>query len=319
MEPAAPAEAAAEINLEDMMEPAALAEAAAEIVPEEMMEPAAPAEPAAEIIPDDMMEPAAPAEAAAESVEPVSVEAAPAPAAAQPVSEPIDDPQAEIVTERISELSEIEPVEAEIVAPAAPIPAESLPEPAAASAEMTSAQLSSAEIPNTQAPAGLEGSLSAAMGAVAAAVHAAGAEDSDQAGVGHALETQASPNAPAEEASAFDELAQGGAGEDVGATMDDLPEDIAEPVVARMETGTIPHAPVPSFLRGVDTESPAEDADGAGGIFGSGNADLRLEAIVRDALKPRLKEWLDEHLSELVEQMIREEVQSMVGKKRSAG
>jgi hypothetical protein len=86
-----------------------------------------------------------------------------------------------------------------------------------------------------------------------------------------------------------------------------------------MDAGSIPHSPVPSFLRGVESDAPSDDSRSVEGIFGSGTADLRLEAIVRDALKPRLKEWLDEHLSDLVEQMIREEVQSMVGKKRSAG
>jgi len=301
------------------MEPAAPVEAAAEINPEAMMEPAAPVEAAVEVNPQDMMEPAAQIEAAAESVAPASVETAPAPVAAQPepVSEPIDDPQAEIVTERIPEPSVIEPVEAEIVTPAAPIPAESLPEPAAASAELSSAEIPGAETPSGKAPGG-EGSLSAAMGAVAAAVHAAGADDGDQSGVVHALETEAAPSAPSE-ASAFDELAQGGVAENVGAPVDEHLEDGDEPVVARMEPGTIPHSPVPSFLRGVETEASVEDADGSGGIFGSGTADLRLEAIVRDALKPRLKEWLDEHLSELVDQMIREEVQSMVGKRRSTG
>ena len=106
-------------------------------------------------------------------------------------------------------------------------------------------------------------------------------------------------------------------GQPIGKPVDDLPTAEAEPLVTRMEPGAIPHSPVPSFLRGMEQEEPSSTAEPASGIFGSGGADLRLETIVRDALKPRLKEWLDEHLSDLVEQMIREEVQSMVGKRRT--
>ena len=47
----------------------------------------------------------------------------------------------------------------------------------------------------------------------------------------------------------------------------------------------------------------------AQGQFASGQT---LEMLVRDALQPYLKSWLDENLAPLVERIVREEIQKMV-------
>ena len=39
-----------------------------------------------------------------------------------------------------------------------------------------------------------------------------------------------------------------------------------------------------------------------------GNGNLTIEAIVRETMKPDLKEWLDLHLPEIVERVVRKEV-----------
>ena len=48
--------------------------------------------------------------------------------------------------------------------------------------------------------------------------------------------------------------------------------------------------------------------------YSLGRADRTLEDIVRDALKPLLKQWLDDHLSLTVEKIVREEVERIVKK-----
>jgi hypothetical protein len=47
-----------------------------------------------------------------------------------------------------------------------------------------------------------------------------------------------------------------------------------------------------------------------------GGADRTLEEIVRDSLHPLLRAWLDEHLPDIVERLVREEIQRVV---REAG
>lgn len=39
-----------------------------------------------------------------------------------------------------------------------------------------------------------------------------------------------------------------------------------------------------------------------------GNGSLTLEMIVRESVKPYLKEWLDAHLPEIVERIVKKEV-----------
>ena len=51
---------------------------------------------------------------------------------------------------------------------------------------------------------------------------------------------------------------------------------------------------------------------GAAGRYSSGAVGQTLEMLVRDALQPYLKSWLDENLAPLVERIVREEIQKMV-------
>lgn len=51
-------------------------------------------------------------------------------------------------------------------------------------------------------------------------------------------------------------------------------------------------------------------------MIGSGET---LEALVRAALEPYLKAWLDEHLAELVDSIVRDEIQKMVGRAEDGG
>jgi uncharacterized protein len=44
-----------------------------------------------------------------------------------------------------------------------------------------------------------------------------------------------------------------------------------------------------------------------------GAADRTLEEVVRDTLRPLLQAWLDDHLPELVERLVREEIARVVG------
>ena len=48
-----------------------------------------------------------------------------------------------------------------------------------------------------------------------------------------------------------------------------------------------------------------------------GNADRTLEDVVRELLRPMLKEWLDDHLPPLVERLVKDEIARLVA--RGAG
>lgn len=43
-------------------------------------------------------------------------------------------------------------------------------------------------------------------------------------------------------------------------------------------------------------------------------SDAPLEAVVRDMLRPMLKDWLDRHLPEIVEEQVKREIQRISGK-----
>jgi uncharacterized protein len=49
------------------------------------------------------------------------------------------------------------------------------------------------------------------------------------------------------------------------------------------------------------------------GEFPLGGADRTLEGIVRELLRPLLQTWLDEHLPGIVERLVREEINRVVG------
>jgi uncharacterized protein len=49
------------------------------------------------------------------------------------------------------------------------------------------------------------------------------------------------------------------------------------------------------------------------GEFPLGSVDRTLEDVVRDMLRPLLQTWLDEHLPQLVERLVREEIARVVG------
>ena len=89
---------------------------------------------------------------------------------------------------------------------------------------------------------------------------------------------------------------------------DEIPDSVAADAVNVVE----PEAIEPAGAAG----SPAPIfAASAGRLFESAGTEQRIEMIVRDALQPRLKEWLDDNLNHLVEQMVREEIQKFVGHK----
>ena len=43
-----------------------------------------------------------------------------------------------------------------------------------------------------------------------------------------------------------------------------------------------------------------------------GNADRTLEDIVRELLRPMLKDWLDDHLPPMVERLVQDEIARLV-------
>jgi len=49
-------------------------------------------------------------------------------------------------------------------------------------------------------------------------------------------------------------------------------------------------------------------------VLPGGGGDGPLEAVVREMLKPMLKDWLDVHLPEIVEQLVAREVARITGK-----
>jgi cell pole-organizing protein PopZ len=53
---------------------------------------------------------------------------------------------------------------------------------------------------------------------------------------------------------------------------------------------------------------------GAGAAASGGGADHPLEAVVREMLRPMLKEWLDRHLPELVEELVTREIARITGR-----
>ena len=55
-------------------------------------------------------------------------------------------------------------------------------------------------------------------------------------------------------------------------------------------------------------------ARGAG--LARANAYSALEALVRNMLRPILKDWLDEHLPEIVEELVTREIARITGKNR---
>ena len=57
--------------------------------------------------------------------------------------------------------------------------------------------------------------------------------------------------------------------------------------------------------------SRLKDRLAAGNAF-AGGGDRSLEALVRETMAPHLKSWLDRNLPELVERIVREEIEKMV-------
>ena len=57
------------------------------------------------------------------------------------------------------------------------------------------------------------------------------------------------------------------------------------------------------------TDAAARQAFSKLGALSIGDADLTLEAIVRDMLRPMLKQWLDENLPATVERIVEKEIE----------
>ena len=85
----------------------------------------------------------------------------------------------------------------------------------------------------------------------------------------------------------------------------------------REETRELPREVVEAARDALDGDSKDEGkTEEARPASGS----LSLEDVVRDALQPVLKSWLDENLPKLIEKQLREEVGRALGKmKRNAG
>ena len=74
----------------------------------------------------------------------------------------------------------------------------------------------------------------------------------------------------------------------------------------RAAVGAQPEPEAPDALSQV-----AHAAIGAQGIAAALGGERSLEAIVRDALVPEVKSWLESHLAPLVEQIVRDEIRKM--------
>jgi cell pole-organizing protein PopZ len=48
--------------------------------------------------------------------------------------------------------------------------------------------------------------------------------------------------------------------------------------------------------------------------FGLGNSSLTLEDLVRELLRPILKEWLDQNLPYMIERIVKKEIERMVNR-----
>ena len=51
--------------------------------------------------------------------------------------------------------------------------------------------------------------------------------------------------------------------------------------------------------------------------MGLGNKDLTLESMVREMLRPLLREWLDRNLPFLIERLVKKEIDKMVNRAES--
>ena len=89
---------------------------------------------------------------------------------------------------------------------------------------------------------------------------------------------------------------------------DEIPDTVPADAVNVVEADAVEPAAKPEGSQHIFAAS-------AGRLFESAGTEKRIEMIVRDALQPRLKEWLDDNLNHLVEQMVREEIQKFVGPK----
>ena len=48
--------------------------------------------------------------------------------------------------------------------------------------------------------------------------------------------------------------------------------------------------------------------------IGIGNRDMTLEGLVRELLRPLLKEWMDQNLPYLIERLVKKEIDHMVNR-----
>ena len=55
-----------------------------------------------------------------------------------------------------------------------------------------------------------------------------------------------------------------------------------------------------------------KDKLAAGHMAVGGGSDKSIEALVRETMAPHLKSWLDRNLPELVERIVREEIEKLV-------
>jgi cell pole-organizing protein PopZ len=100
-------------------------------------------------------------------------------------------------------------------------------------------------------------------------------------------------------------------------------EDEPEFAVERISIMTMPNAPLPtpspgaSPLMSAETDAVVHNAfDQLAGIM-LGRESRTLEDIVKEMMRPMLRDWLDDNLPPLVERLVREEIQRVSRGRRS--
>ena len=102
----------------------------------------------------------------------------------------------------------------------------------------------------------------------------------------------------------------------------EIAEPEEEPPVAEVaEEPEPPEEPEPEPEAIISEAPAAQAADAIAGLMARvqsstqlGNADLTIEQLTKELLRPLLKEWLDANLPGMVENIVREEIERVVAK-----
>lgn len=85
------------------------------------------------------------------------------------------------------------------------------------------------------------------------------------------------------------------------------------PSLIAPETQAAGAASMSTLLRTLSTERPQPASERVTPVYRSGPT---FEDMVREEMRPMLKQWLDDNLPDMVERLVRAEIEAMVGRAR---